>query len=132
MPRNAPSKMPVAGKRKHRIEEQHQVAFVAWFRTQYPQYAKLLTLGSFGENIGERRMVRLKQMGLTPGYPDILICLPKQKTAALWIEMKTKKGKVSSNQAEVHKLLISHSYSVNVAHDWEEAKDIVQSYITNF
>jgi hypothetical protein len=153
MLRNERSKMRVAGKRKSRVEEQHQVAFVAWFRTQYPQYSKLLTLGSFGENIGQRRMARLKQMGLTPGYPDILICLPKAResitydkgekgikeychhtftmTAGLYIEMKTKKGKVSALQAEIHKLLAAHSYTVGIAYDWEEAKAIVIDYLSD-
>jgi hypothetical protein len=139
-------------KRKTRIEEQHQVAFVAWFRLQYPQYAKLLTLGSFGENVGEKRMARLKQMGLTPGFPDLFLALPKRTelhkfkrklgvgmeefievefVGGLYIEMKTKTGKVSTEQKEIHELLKKYHYKVDICRSWEEAKASIIDYFAN-
>lgn len=118
-------------KRKSRIEEQNQVAFVTWFRLQYPQYKKLITIASFGENIGEKRMARLKQMGLTAGFPDIVIQVARfyreAWVAGLFIEMKTKKGKLSEAQKEIHSLL-SNQYLVKVAHSFEEAQAIVADY----
>lgn len=138
---------------KSREEEQHQVAFVAWFRLQYPKYKHLLTIGSIGENIGAFRMARLKQMGLTPGYPDLVLYLPKriehfkyahtrpgsrieenytvEFKAGLFIEMKTRKGKVKSNQREIHELLRKHHYVVEVAYDYKEAENIIKAYIKN-
>jgi tRNA G10 N-methylase Trm11 len=137
--------------RKNNEEEQHQVAFVTWFRAQYPKYSNLLTLGSFGENIGQRRMKRLKEMGLTPGYPDLFLAICKKiehhtfkrtgKNFALeewidttfygglYIEMKTKKGRLSDVQKEIHKQLRDNHYVVEVCRDWEEAKDAVKNYI---
>ena len=135
---------------KRRDEEHHQVALVDWFRKQYPKYANLLTLGSIGENVGSRRMARLKQMGLTPGYPDLFFALPKKIEhhkfdrhlgegikefieveffAGLFIEMKSEKGIVSSHQKEIHELLRKHHYKVEVAYDWEEAKQIIENYL---
>jgi len=138
---------------KSREEEQHQVAFVAWFRSTYPKYKDLITIGSIGENVGPRRMHRLKQMGLTPGYPDLVLYLPKRiehfkyvRTkpgkpleelysvdfkAGLFIEMKTRKGKVKPNQKEIHELLKKHHYVVEVAYDYKEAEAIVKEYIKN-
>jgi hypothetical protein len=131
---------------KTRIEEQHQVAFVAWFCLQYPQYAKLLTLGSFGENVGERRMARLKQMGLTPGFPDLFLAVPieiyeplntKKKSYCysrlngLYIEMKTKRGKISPEQLEMHKLLREQNYKVDVCRSWHEAMESILVYFGN-
>jgi hypothetical protein len=124
--------------RKKRTEEQDQVAFVGWFRLQYPKLSKLLTLGSFGEDIGPIRMNRLKQMGLTPGYPDLVLHLAYYKkhpdgqiefSAGLFIEMKTKIGVVSESQKEIHELLRRAYYVVEVARDWDEAKEIVKRYI---
>lgn len=136
-------------KRKSRIEEQHQVAFVDWFRSQYPRYCRLLTLGSFGENVGEKRMNRLKQMGLTPGYPDLFLALPKKiehhkfrRVASLgmqefievefygglYIEMKTKTGRVSECQNEIHELLRKYHYKVDVCRNWDEAKESILNY----
>ena len=120
--------------RRRRIEENIQVAFVAWFRYQYPRYAKLLTLGSFGENIGEKRMARLKQMGLTPGYPDIMlnVCKPYDGfwKGGLFIEMKTKEGRVSDTQKEIHELL-SRQYVVKTARSFEEAQEAINDYLNS-
>lgn len=119
--------------KKNRIEEQHQVAFVQWFRIYRPEYAKLLTLGSFGENVGERRMARLKQMGLTPGFPDLFLAVPVNNDLpthfGLYIEMKKKGGKVSAIQKEIHELLRAHGYAVHVAYDWDEAVTFVKEYL---
>lgn len=119
--------------RKNREEEQNQVAFVSWFRYQYPQYRELLTFASFGENIGPKRMARLKQMGLTPGYPDLMLYVSKPYqgfwSAGLLIEMKSKKGKPTPNQLSIHELIRTKNYIVRIAHSWEEAKEIVLDYL---
>src|SRR5579863_6530844 len=119
--------------RKNREEEQSQVAFVTWFRYQYPRYRDLLTFASFGENIGPKRMARLKQMGLTPGYPDLAIYVPKPYNlfwrAGLFIEMKSKKGKPTPLQSSIHQLLREKCYIVEVAYSFEQAKMIVIDYL---
>lgn len=134
--------------RKSRVEQQHQVAFVAWFRKTFPDYAKLLTIASFGENVGEMRMAMLKGMGLTPGYPDLFLALPKmirhivkdgelEKVvsadffAGLYIEMKTEKGTVTPKQRDIHALLRQYNYKVEVCRSFEEAKDAVDFYISS-
>jgi hypothetical protein len=121
---------------KNREEELHQVNLVTWFRSQYPKYSKLLTLGSFGENVGPKRMARLKQMGLTPGYPDLILYLPRMVCSrthhyysGLFIEMKSKNGAVRPNQIEMHNILKANHYFVDVAYDWFDAKSIIQNYI---
>jgi hypothetical protein len=134
---------------KNREEEQNQVAFVSWFRYQYPAYRELLTFASFGENIGPKRMARLKQMGLTPGYPDLFLAVPKRIEhhkfkrrlgvgmeefiefeffGGLFIEMKSKKGKPTPHQLHIHNILRERHYIVKIAHTWEEAKEIVIDY----
>jgi hypothetical protein len=135
--------------RKNREEEQHQVAFVQWFRAQYPRYADLLTIASFGENVGARRMGRLKQMGLTAGYPDLVLYLPKRTEhyrysrfgrpeewtvefiAGLFIEMKSKDGIIGNHQHEIHEKLRKYHYKVEVAYNWDEAKLIISEYFRN-
>ena len=124
---------------KRRDEEINQVAFVRWFRLQYPKYAHLMTLGSFGENVGPRRMERLKEMGLVPGYPDLAFYIPKIIETdedylfipGLFIEMKTLKGKVSLRQKVIHDALIAQGYEVEVARSWDEAKNQIKSYMVD-
>lgn len=122
-------------------EEQNQVAFVEWFRYQFPAWHYLLTIGSFGENVGARRMARLKQMGLTPGYPDLVLYYPKYYHSedmpneavyipGLFIEMKTTTGRLSVEQIQIHHILRMQNYKVEIARSWEEAKKIMNDYIT--
>jgi len=122
---------------KQRVEEQNQVAFVKWFRLQYPELSPLLNISSIGENVGPRRMARLKEMGLTPGYPDLFFALPAKVLIGLhpvyfhglYIEMKTKTGRITKEQTYVHERLRSVMYDVEIARDWEEAKNIITNYI---
>lgn len=116
-------------KRKNRVEEQNQMVFVDWFRRQYPRYAKLLTLGSFGENVGKIRMARLKQMGLTPGYPDLFFAMPNHFCLGLFIEMKTKTGKASEEQLEIHSLLRGQNYEVHICRSFEDAQRTMIWYL---
>jgi len=114
--------------RKHE-EEQNQVAFAAWFRTQYRKYQDLINIASFGEAIGAQRMNRLKRMGLTPGYPDINIFVPSAPYHGLLIEMKIKGERVKPHQLDIHDKLRKQGYFVGVAYNWEEAKHITSDYL---
>lgn len=128
--------------RKKRDEELNQVSLVSWFRVQYPQYRYLITIPSFGENIGPRRMQRLKQMGLTPGWPDIYIAIPsyvkytdaskktnKRLKYGLFIEMKTAKTKQTKQQQLIGEQLTAKGYLVSVCHNWDQAREIVKEYL---
>lgn len=42
----------------------------------------------------------LKRQGMRPGFPDLIIPVPKGGYGALYIEMKAKGGKVTQRQAE--------------------------------
>ncbi len=124
-------------KQKQKEEEIHQVAFTRWFRLQYPHLKDLMTLGPFGENIGSRRMARLKEMGLTPGYADLVFYIPKISQSkdgytfvpGFLIEMKSKGGKVSPKQKKIRDRLIKMGYEVKIAWSWIEAKEYTQEYL---
>jgi hypothetical protein len=96
-------------------EHSEQVAFVKWFRAQYK--------GVFIFAIPNAAMrspqlaAYLKAEGMVPGVPDI--CIPKW---ALWIEFKrTKGGKVSPDQLEVHERLREDGQTVFVAYGCDMA-----------
>jgi len=110
-------------------EEYSQIAFVDWFKWQHPQFARLITLPSFGENIGGRRMNRLKSMGLTPGFPDIAIFVTNNVYPGLLIEMKSKDGKLKKHQESIHLELIGQGYKVVTCYSWDEAKDATTEYL---
>lgn len=114
-----------------RAEESSQVGLVGWFKMQYPKYKHLITLPSFGENIGPRRMKRLKQMGLTPGWPDIFIAVPMKSSNGLFIEMKAPKGRIMPAQQEMHDLLREQGYSVYVCKSFDEGVCAIKDYMSS-
>lgn len=64
--------------------------------------------------------VKLKKEGVKSGVPDLF--LPRLK---LFIEMKTKTGKLSANQKEWFKILERCKYKCVVAHGFEDAKGLI-------
>jgi hypothetical protein len=111
-------------------EESEQVAFVGWFRVQYPHYKALINIVSIGENVGPRRMARLKKMGLTPGWPDLLLAIPGPRSLGLFIEMKSKKGRLHGGQPEIHSKLIEQGYKVTVCYSFEDARNVTKEYLS--
>lgn len=88
-----------------------------------------MNLGSVGENIGGRRMNRLKQMGLTPGHVDLVFFIATPAYNGLHIEIKVKGGRVSAEQKHIHKVLIDFGYKVAVCWSWDEAKEVTEEYL---
>lgn len=133
-----------------REEQGNQIALVEWFELQYPQYRKLLNVVSFGENIGPVRMKALKKMGLTPGWPDLMLAVPKiykgeslvighhganlhpiiKVCPGLFIEMKSLQGRATKTQKGVHEQLRENNYRVEVCHHWGQAKIVIQDYLS--
>lgn len=72
-------------------DEQKQI--IAWFRQEYPQYAKSLRVSQSGGfkghgRKGAIRMALIKAMGGVTGESDIAICLPRGGHGSLFIEHK--------------------------------------------
>ncbi len=103
-------------------ESQEQIAFVNWFRSQFPkELIFAIPNGAFlSGSSGQRaaQMARLKAEGLTPGIPDLFI--PARR---LFVEMKrTKGGRISEVQAERITYLRAAGYDVIVAYGWDDAR----------
>ena len=103
-------------------EHQEQVAFVQWFRLQFP---KVLIFAI--PNGGQRNKIvaaKLKREGTISGVPDLY-----SPYFNLWIEMKrVKGGSLSKNQKEVIEFL-EHScgHVVIIAKGWKDgAKQVMQ------
>lgn len=120
-----------APKKREYSEFAHQRAVVAWMRLQHPHLARLMTLGSFGENIGQRRMGELKLLGLTPGHCDLVLYIPRLGFSGLHIEMKKPGGKVAPHQKEIHTLLRQQNYKVEVCYSSDDAINILKEYLSS-
>lgn len=75
---------------------------------------------------------RFKALGLQPGVPDICIPIPSGAGAALYIELKKKKGGVVSlNQRKWIHALREEGNCVFVANGADEAIDIITKYLAS-
>jgi hypothetical protein len=104
-------------------EHQHQVAFVQWFRLQYPSVLIYAIPNGGKRNIGTAR--RLKADGTVPGIPDL-----HAPMLGLWIEMKVEKGGyLSQPQKEIIAYLKAHGNTVVVGRGFDDAKAQVQKFM---
>ena len=127
-------------------ESLSQIALIAWFKLRYPTLEGLLVGYPAGVYLGIKQRVRMKAMGLTPGFPDLMLLFPKiirdelfpneccYKYRAtfipgMFIEMKSAKGKVSKVQKEYHKKLADQGYTIVIPYSFEEAKDEIKKYL---
>lgn len=101
-------------------EHQEQVAFVRWFRAQYPKIVILAI-----PNGGARHIVaakKLKAEGVVSGVADLYI--PKIR---LWVEMKRQKGgALSDSQKEFRNYVIKEcGDSWLLANGWEHGRGLI-------
>ena len=107
-----------------KFEEQGiQRAIVAYLRLVMPHAIvhHNVSEGNRGGIKGLADGKRKKAMGQLPGYPDI-ICLPWANVGPLWFEVKTKTGRVSKAQKEMHKAMIDLGYKVAVVRNINDVR----------
>lgn len=120
-----------------RLEDELQKSLVCYIRLQYP-HARLMHVP-----LGELRPKRvnkkgqtyspagakLKAMGASSGFPDLIIYHHKPERLPLHLELKTKKGRVSDNRREWIDDLSYRGQIVEVAFGLDEAIRIIDNYL---
>ena len=79
---------------------------------------------------------KLKQMGMQAGWPDLELFIPalgfseNQRKAPIFLEIKTQKGKVRSNQTEIHTRLRGSGCYVFVVRSIREVESCLSELLT--
>lgn len=115
-------------------EAQHQKAVFDWskqpnIRRAYPELALLFHI----PNGGSRDVVEakhLKQQGVKSGVPDLCLPVARDRFHALYIEMKTEKGRIRSEQKWWIDHLVEAGNCVTVCRGWEDAVSTVLWYLS--
>lgn len=114
-------------------ERQHQRTLFQWWR--YVGYRKYrLPLNALYKNVneGKRSIVlgaQLKEEGLRKGLPDITLAVPRNHYGALYIELKTLKGKATKAQLDFISDLKKCGNAAHICYGWEEAKQCIEDYL---
>lgn len=83
-----------------------------------------------GDNVQKAiSMNRMKAEGFRNGVPDLMLCVPNVEYHGLWIEMKSRVGRVSPSQEEFHTHLRCMKYRVEVCRSTEAAIDAITQYL---
>lgn len=116
----APAPAKKSGRSTNPIPTEHeeQVAFVKWFRLQFPRVMIFAI-----PNGGDRHAAvaaKMRAEGVTPGVPDLFI-----PDWHLFLEMKRRKGgRVSPEQKRVMEHLEMAGYTCAVARGVDEAMEV--------
>lgn len=119
MRKKSTSKMPPS------LEWQEQVTVI-----QYCQLNHILC--NHTPNEGKRSIQegrKLKEMGLSPGFPDISILEPKGKYHGFYIEMKRKGNKLSEVQKTWLNELRARGYATALCYSADDAIKLIEKYM---
>lgn len=109
-------------------EAKIQIAIIKWLRAVMPQ---CMIQHSKNEHFkrGKAGMIAgsmNKAAGVMSGFPD-LICLPYANVGPFFLEVKTKTGRVSVAQTQVHAMLRERGYPVAVVRSIDDVRDFLRA-----
>lgn len=85
-------------------------------------------------NGGTRNIIEaknLKQQGVTAGVPDVMLAIPTEDFAGLFLEFKYGKNKATGLQNAFIARLREAGYKADVVYSFEEAQMVVVDYLRN-
>lgn len=112
-------------------EHDEQCAVIAWARIMAGRWPELRLLASI-PNGGARDKASAAQIaaeGVLVGAPDLALFVQRHGFGALFIEMKTARGRLSPAQVQVHEWLRAAGYLVVVCRSSEEAIRALEHYL---
>lgn len=110
-------------------EHNAQRLLVAWFRDRYPRLAPVFFAIPNGGARDPATGRKLKEEGALPGVPDLMLAVPHNGHAGLFLEIKTRTGTVSKEQRATHDALRAHGYAVAVPRGYDAAKAAIAGYL---
>ena len=117
----------VVKKKRKNDEDKLQIKCIEYMRKNYPTIITRSTLS--GAHIGAKQGFKRKEMGNLAGFPDLEILEKSNDYGALYIELKTKKGRLSQFQKDVIHKLNEKGYLALKVDDFELFKKTVKDYL---
>jgi hypothetical protein len=110
------------------VEAVHQLFRVKWRRYLLPNgKAPLYAVPNEGKRSG-RNGARMKAQGLSAGVPDLVLAVPRGQYGGMYIEMKTKSGKLTDSQRMWCEYLYTF-YCVRICRSVESVIEEVTEYM---
>ena len=104
-------------------EQRTVVEYLEWLKLPFYHVAN-------ERNCSPRRGAFLKSQGVQSGVPDICIPVPMGNYHALYIEMKSKSGRLSANQKRWISILRKHGNYAEVCYGADQAIELISQYMS--
>ena len=108
-------------------ETRMQMAFVKYIKLQHPSL--LFSSSLAGVNLGLRLGAKMKAMGYSTGFPDIMVYTAKKHFKGLVMELKTKEGRVKPDQKKWHLALKEEGWAVCIPRSLGECIKHLEDYL---
>jgi len=117
-------------------EDMMQAALISWSETpealtKYPMLRWLFAVPNGGKRSLKTASL-LKQTGVKPGVPDLMLLYPRGGHNGLIIEMKYGRNKPSKEQKEFMEHHVELDYRCVVCWTWIDAKEQIIAYLSDF
>lgn len=112
-------------------EAEEQTAVMEWSQLiigKYPDIRLLFHIPNGGSR-HPAEAAHLKAQGVKAGVPDLFLPVPRGGYHGLFVEMKTRDGKISEAQRRWLHDLKDQGYAVAVCHGARAAIDTIQGYM---
>lgn len=111
------------------IEHAVQCACVRWFAYQYAEYDGLLFAVPNGGFRNITTAAKLKAEGVKAGVSDLILAVQSEGYGALFIEMKTSKGKQTEYQKAFERAVTAQGYKYAICRSLTDFQEVVDKYI---
>lgn len=116
----------------HQAETEEQAALIQWADSTVIDGIcvgdYLIHIPNEGKR-GPKAARDAKRLGLRKGVPDLFLALPRGGYAGLWIEMKSEKGRTSTEQNQWITKLCDVGYRVEMCFCYDSAKGVITTYL---
>jgi len=110
-------------------EYELQKECITWLREEWPGLIATATVGGAHLGSGPKSYAKLEAAGYLKGIPDILIFKARGPYHGLFIELKTKTGRIRREQALLIPKLMLEGYACVVVRSKTNFQALVQSYM---
>lgn len=110
-------------------EHEIQVQLMQWCHRHADERLHLIFAIPNGGHRHKSTAMKLKMEGVKPGIPDLMLPVPTETAAGLFLEMKAPNGRVSDKQRVWLDTLRSVGYHTDVAWSLQSATTILEQYL---
>ena len=104
--------------------------WAAWNSKKYPELKMLHAIPNGGSR-HPAEAINLKRQGVKAGVSDVFLPVSRKSYHGIYIELKTKNGRLSLNQKEWIEAVRSEGYYAAVCYGMNEAVKLLSWYLSN-